>query len=395
MEIIFIAHPIFLNSQSMPRFANILYEGMKGRQHNVKLLAAKPFFFQLVKNKGFRKWFGYIDHYLIFPFILKSKLNKADKNTLIVFCDQALGPLIPYAKDLPHVVHVHDFLALESSEGKHPENKVKLSGKLYQYLIKRGFSKAKNFISVSKSTKDNIDNLLSLDQNHSFCIYNGLNPLYKKKDFKEAIDTLRKIDNVNSFEDGYILHVGGNQWYKNRLGVLEIYSEYFKIQKEKSLPLFLVGPKANKTILDYISAITIDNPGIIDKIVLLNGLSDEQLCAVYSLASIFLFPSLEEGFGWPIIEAMACGCPVITTNQNPMLEVGADSAFYIPRRASSDPDWAQNAAFYLSHILSQKDELKNKIEKGFINIKRFDISLTIKKYEDVYSKILSEFGKTS
>jgi glycosyltransferase involved in cell wall biosynthesis len=66
--------------------------------------------------------------------------------------------------------------------------------------------------------------------------------------------------------------------------------------------------------------------------------SNEELQALYSCANLMLFPSLQEGFGWPIIEAQACGCPVVTSNRMPMTEIGGDAATYI------DPDNIQEAA---------------------------------------------------
>src|SRR5690242_18665361 len=139
MRIIFFTHPSFLSHQSMPRFANMLTEGMKKRGHEVEAWAPKPYFFKLPLPTAFKKWLSYIDQYILFPIIIKRRINKRSKDTLFVFTDHALGPWIPLVKDRPHVVHCHDFLAQRSAMGEVPENLTSWSGKQYQAFIRRGY----------------------------------------------------------------------------------------------------------------------------------------------------------------------------------------------------------------------------------------------------------------
>ena len=69
--------------------------------------------------------------------------------------------------------------------------------------------------------------------------------------------------------------------------------------------------------------------GLRDRVIELTNITNEDLRALYSKATALLFPSLREGFGWPIIEAQACGCPVFTSDRVPMTEVGGDAAIYL------------------------------------------------------------------
>ena len=87
--------------------------------------------------------------------------------------------------------------------------------------------------------------------------------------------------------------------------------------------------------------------GMSDVTMELTGVDNEDLRALYSTATMMLFPSLQEGFGWPIVEAQACGCPVATSGRSPMDEVGGDAAIYI------DPENPESAAAVLKARLSR------------------------------------------
>src|SRR5690606_6417880 len=145
-------------------------------------------------------------------------------------------------------------------------------------------------------------------------------------------------------KEGYILHVGGNDWYKNRGGVIEIYNAWRSGGGGK-VPLLLVGNAPDKKILDAYSRSKYKS-----EIHFLTDKDDEFVRLAYCGALVLLFPSLEEGFGWPIAEAMASGCGVITTGEAPMTEVAGSAGFLIPRRPQ-DPEesiqWAEHAALVL------------------------------------------------
>src|SRR5437763_1072894 len=102
----------------MPRFATMLSDGMKQRGHTVELLTPSPRFYRLPVPAYIKKWFGYIDQYILFPRAVKKRLKKMHQECLFIFTDQALGPWIPLVKDRPHVIHCHDFLAQRSALGE-------------------------------------------------------------------------------------------------------------------------------------------------------------------------------------------------------------------------------------------------------------------------------------
>lgn len=370
----------------MPKYANMIAEGMKQRGHSVEIWTAKERMFKLPFPKRYKKWLGYIDQFVFFPKEIKQKVERCSHKTLFVFADQALGPWIPIVAKRPHAVHCHDFMAQRSALGKISENKTGFSGKVYQKMIRKGYQKAENFISISKKTQSDLHSLLDDQPRISKVIYNGLNQNFYPGDSLACRKQLgRKIKlNLNS---GYILHVGGNQFYKNRRGVIRIY-EAWRERYTHNTPLIMIGPEPTAELL------AIRNKSIYHyNIHFLTNVSDEDLKCAYRGANVFLFPSLEEGFGWPIAEAMASGCPVITTGEPPMNEVGADVCFYIPRlKFKEDESWVKNGAKVLNKVLELPvREREAVIKMGLENSKRFSAQETLTNIESVYKQILKSY----
>src|SRR6188508_949356 len=112
----------------MPRYATMLAKGMNDRGHEVEIWAPKRFFHKLSVHNKLKKWLGYLDQYVLFPFNIRSKIYSAPQSTLFVFTDQALGPWVPLVSNRHHVIHCHDFLAQRSAFGEIPENKVGWTG---------------------------------------------------------------------------------------------------------------------------------------------------------------------------------------------------------------------------------------------------------------------------
>lgn len=388
MHIVFFNHPPFLGSQSMPRFADLLANGMKKKGHEVESWTPKAFFYRLPVPGTLRKWMGYIDQYILFPAQVKSKLKTYPANTLFVFTDHALGPWVPLVAKKAHVIHCHDFLAQQSALGQIAENAVTKTGKLYQKFIYNGYSKGKNFISVSEKTRSDLHTMLGHTPEVSEVIYNGLSQQFKP--MTDAVDEvlIHKEDNID-ITNGYIMHIGGNQWYKNRVGVIEIYDAWRK-KYNKVMPLIMIGVKPNEKVLA-----AYNNSPVKSDIYLLTGKTDAYVRNAYSHATVFLFPSLAEGFGWPIAEAMASGCPVITTNQAPMTEVSGSAASFVTKRPSDQKnvaEWANNCADVLNKAIALSDmERQRVIENGIENSKRFKTDLMLEKVESVYANLVTGY----
>ena len=388
MNIILLTHPSFLGSQSMPRYAKMLEKGMKERGHRVETWTASPRCFKLPVPASAKKWMGYVDQYLLFPLEFRRRLKGCPADTLFVLTDHALGPWVPLIKNRPHVIHCHDFLAQRSALGEIPENRTGFTGRSYQSFIRKGYQKGRNFISVSKKTQQDLHDFLKTEPQLSEVVYNGLNQNFTLHERQEARRLLSERIG-KALNQGFILHVGGNQWYKNREGVVQIYNAWREQDEVSKKPLLLIGVAPNAKLRQSIAQSPYQ-----DDIHVLTGLEDHFIPIAYAAAAIFLFPSLAEGFGWPIAEAMASGVPVITTEEAPMTEVGGDAAFFIPKKPSQEREmklWAAGAAKLIDQIINFSEaELKAVVDCGFLNSKRFETELSLNKIEEIYEIILKK-----
>lgn len=225
----------------MPRFVHMLAEGMERRGYAVKILRPQARLFRLPAPAIIRKWLGYIDQYILFPVWVRNALKRDPQDTLYVFTDQALGPWVPMVADRPHVIHCHDFLAQKSAKGWIKENHTAWPGRCYQAYIRRGYREGHHFISVSNKTKEDLHLFMLRNPKHSAVVYNGMNRRLQPHDQTQARAMISKCTGLD-LSQGYLLHVGGNQWYKNRTGVIEIYNTWRRAAR-KPLPLVMVGKK--------------------------------------------------------------------------------------------------------------------------------------------------------
>lgn len=386
MNIVFLSHPLFLKSQSMPRFVAMLAEGMQHRGHTVEILRPASFFSRIPVPSGMQKWLGYIDQFIIFPFRVRRRMRSLREKTLFVFTDHALGPWVPLTSGFPNVIHCHDFLAQHSANRMIPQNPTRWSGRMYQRYIRSGYRKGLNFISVSEKTRTDLHSYLTRSPHSSTVVYNGLNRSFKPVDPSLARQVISQRISLN-VASGYILHVGGNQWYKNRIGVIEIYNKW-RSSTAHTLPLLMIGRSPDKRL----SSAYEQSPFKSD-IFFIVDMEDQFLPAAYSGATVFLFPSIAEGFGWPVAEAMACACPVITTNSMPMTEVAGEAAALIPVQPfdkQNTEQWACDCAEVLEDVVSMTPcERFAMVEAGQINANRFNTSGALDQIEKIYDAILN------
>lgn len=386
MRLVLFTHPSFMRSQSMPRFAAMLKDSLLARGHQVQVWTAQPRVYHWVPEGRLRKWAGYVDQYLCFPLVLMWRLRRQPPDTLFVFTDQALGPWVPHVKHRPHVVHVHDLLALQSALGLVPENRTGFTGRVYQRYIRNGFAQARHFISISNKTRDDLHHFGRPQARISEVVYNGLNyPYAPLSDQKARLALLQA--GLPLAEQGMLLHVSGAMWYKNVPGVIRLYAHYARRQT-RPLPLWLVGNMNAEQFAGILAEVPAQG-----QVQFFRGLDTPVLQACYSKARAFLFPSLAEGFGWPIIEAQACGCPVITTDAAPMNEVGGPHTRYLPRLTDSGDAqaWAAHGADVLTELLALPSLQAHALRAQCVDWPRkFNADGAIDGYLRIYQQVLDQ-----
>ena len=298
---------------------------------------------------------------------------------VVHICDHSNSFYTKHMRSVPHIVTCHDLLAVRSALGEIPENRTRWTGRQLQRMILNGLKEAQHIACVSEATRRDLLRIASIPAGRVSRIYNSLNYPYKPMEKHEAAPRLQKlrVDPNQSF----LLHVGGNQWYKNRLGVLRIFSQVIKRPVKHNLNLVMVGKPWTPDMRRFVDAHGMNNVAIE-----LTEVGDEDLRALYSTARMLLFPSLQEGFGWPIIEAQSCGCPVLTSDRPPMDEVGGSAAIYI------DPEKPELAALTLEAALSRNLFAR---EPSLENAARFNESTMIDSYLFLYDRVQKQLCGSS
>ena len=304
---------------SMRRFTEQLADGLRQLNISVEISPVPTVIGKLgAKGTGLGKWIGYIDKYLLFPFILKRKLRQLPGNSIIHIIDHSNAPYSKWIQRYPHVVTCHDLLAIRCALGEIPQHEPRWTGKQQQAMILRGLKSSQCIASVSLATQQDVTHLVGADPKWQHHIPNALDESFIKEANKKSVDAHGNSKRLLQLPDGnrYIMHIGGEKWYKNRKAVLHVFAKL--AAKDSNLHLVIVGPKFSTEALNE-NACT----DLLTRIHYFSGIADEQLRELYRAAELLIFPSYIEGFGWPILEAQACGCAVATFSVEPMRSLNA------------------------------------------------------------------------
>ncbi len=359
----------------MQRYADLLSRGLRSRGHKVEVIAPRSILRRLAgSSMQAAKFFGYVDKFLLFPRRLKSRARAAD---IVHICDHSNSMYVRTVHARPHVITCHDLLAVRSALDHFPENPVSRTGKIFQRLISRGLRQAACIICVSEQTRDDLRDVLAIPPERMTVVHSSLHWPYTPASPEARDPVLREMGLPPGRE--YFLHVGGNHWYKNRYGVLQIFRELRQLVRFRDAVLVLAGQPWPDSFASYLrehqlaeAAVAVEHP------------SNEQLRALYSGSAGLIFPSLYEGFGWPILEAQACGCPVFIPDQTPMNAAAGEGAVYI------EPGNPARAAASIAHGLRNSPALR---EAGFRNLQRFDPEGMIDAYVHIYQRVRETFGQ--
>jgi len=278
------------------------------------------------------------------------------------------------ARGKPNLITCHDLLAIRAARGEFPQAHTGWSGRLLQRWILSGLRGARHVLCVSGKTARDLEALTGgtgKNRGELRVVWNSLNWSYRPG--AALPEDLASRLGLKPGER-YFLHVGGNQWYKNRAGVLRIFARLAEMDEFSAARLVMAG----KALPGELRA-AIREERLKDRVVEVVNATSEELQALYGNALALLFPSLEEGFGLPILEAQACGCPVITSRRPPMTEVAGEGAIFI------DPAEPQAAATAIAAGLRGREQLRAAV---FKNLERFDAEAIADRYCAFYESIL-------
>jgi glycosyltransferase involved in cell wall biosynthesis len=358
--------------QSMQRFSTIMLQGLRAAGVPAELIAPEPFFGNFKGAGAFAaKWLAYIDKFVLFPRTLRRRI--AAGASVVHICDHSNAMYVADAKPLPTVVTCHDLLAVRGGLGEETDCPASFTGRLLQRWILRGLRRATSVACVSRATLTDAERLLRVsDQKPALSVITlGLNYPYRKLPAADTAARLAAIPQLASARP-FVLHVGSNLRRKNRDGVLRIFA---KSKDQWNGQLVFAGDAITAELHSLGGKL-----GVSDRIVEVKNPDSSLLEALYNRATALLFPSRFEGFGWPIAEAQACGCPAICSDRAPMPEVAGDAGLI---HALEDEE-----AFAADIVkLSDAAERERWSEKSLRNAQRFSTERMIAEYIEIYRKL--------
>ncbi len=230
----------------------------------------------------------------------------------------------------------------------------------YRYILKHALNSAKHIITTSNHTKELVLSFYKLPNDKLHVIHLGIQDIY-----------IKEAETCNRERENFILYAGRIAPTKNVAGILKA----FELIKDKIDHKMIIAGSGKENIKEKSY---IDN----DRVLFKGYISNNEMLRLYRKASLFVFPSFYEGFGLPPLEAMACGCPVITSKLSSLPEVCGDAALY------ANPYDVYDIKKKIEDLLSNS-QLRDKLSKaGQERAKLFSMENYTKQLYEAYSKVL-------
>lgn len=300
-------------------------------------------------------------------FKLPAAANKAGVNFLHCTCNT--GPL---RLRLPIVLTLHDIIYLE---------KIELKGTSYQnfgniyrrFVVPKVVDRSRTVITVSHFERTLILEKLKLPEEKLKVVYNGVSSRFHPNYSADELELVRKKYNLPS---QFILFLGNTAPKKNTRNVIRAFADYCNRAKDQ-LPL---------VVLDYDKQLVADtlaelgSTKCLSRIIFPGYVSPDAMPVVYKAATIFLYPSLRESFGLPILESMGCGTPVVTSTTSSMPEVAADAAVMV------DPYKYREISDSILHLLDNQQVYDDFVIRGYARAAQFTWENSVKQLLEVYKE---------
>ena len=270
-------------------------------------------------------------------------------------------------KKIPYIVTIHDLIFK-----RYPRNYRSIDRKIYNIKYKYAVKHADLTIAISEQTKQDIVEFYKVKPENIKVIYQSCHENFRKDNSKEAMDvTKTKFNLPNEF----MLNVGTIETRKNLISIINAMN-VMKVD----VPLVVVGKKTQ-----YMNFLKIQMKKMnfdSKKIIFLEDVSMDELPIIYTLSSLFLYPSLFEGFGIPILEALNCKTPVISSKGSCFKEAGGDYSKYINSENSEE------FAFQIEECLTNNELRKSMIKEGLKHAENFKPNKISKQLIDVYKSLV-------
>ena len=262
------------------------------------------------------------------------------------------------------VVTIHDLIFM-----RYPNLYSFFDRKIHYYKFKYAANKADLVIAISEQTKKDIITYLKINPNKIKVIYQGCAPIFKEEISAEFLEFTR---NKYLLPTNFILNVGTIEKRKNVLSVI-------KAIKEIDTQLVIIGKKTAyfNEIKTFISENKLQN-----KVIFLENVELKELASIYRMASVFIYPSVFEGFGIPIIEALYSKTPVITSKGGCFSEAGGENSIYIDALSTEE------IKVKLEEVLANPEKREAMKQKGHEFVQKFNDENIAKEWIETYHEVM-------
>ena len=268
--------------------------------------------------------------------------------------------------DIRSIVTIHDLIFL-----RHPEFHHWLDTKIYAWKFRQTVREADHIIAISECTKRDIIEFGGVDESKISVIYQSFSPRFSAQVAPEILESVRQRYQL---PNRYVLNVGTIEARKNILLSVKALPHL-----PEGISLVVVGRRTKYAdkVLEYAK-----NHGLNHRIKMFHGVPDNDLPAFYAQAETFVYPSVYEGFGIPIIEAISCGLPVVACTGSCLEEAGGPDALYVA------PDDEKAMADSIRQTLVGADGREERIRRSRDYIRRFEGRDVARQVAELYREIL-------
>ncbi|KAA3617965.1 MAG: glycosyltransferase family 1 protein [Calditrichaeota bacterium] len=275
----------------------------------------------------------------------------------------------PIFNPIPTVVTIHDLIFT-----KFPEWTDRKQRWRFKNIVTRSAKYASKIIAVSESTRKDIINLTDVKSEKVEVVYEGIDSKFEVLSKSRAIKLIKNLD----IQSDFILYVGSMHPRRNLHRLLHAFKGILhKGMNNYKLMLCGLNLYTKSDVNNWI-----DELGLKDYVRILGYVTEEELLGLYNMATVFVYPSLYEGFGLPILESMACGTPVLTSNVSAIPEVAADAALLV------DPYSIDELSSGLQSLLKSEKLRKEFIERGHARKQLFSWENTAKQTSEILKSVV-------